>query len=146
MLSKIHHVTSLLLFTAPALVAACDDPDQLSEGPNELSVEDLDALDPDEQGARTVLEDLQLVDGGDEVDEQAFSKHDLEDAVIGESADGPLAAGDCVYVQWCDQPGPNGTICRYRPGCVPTKAPKQECIDDTYYVCGSPVYPWILIY
>lgn len=85
---------------------------------------------------------LEQDNDGDEIDVRAFSKDELEEAVPGESFAGPSAAADCVYVQWCNEPGPNGTICRLRPGCQITQATINECIADTYAVCGSPVHPW----
>ena len=67
------------------------------------------------------------------------------EGTLGESADGATdKAVNCVYVQWCNEPGPSGTICRLRPGCYYNDATVQECIRDTYYVCGAPVTPWYL--
>ena len=81
---------------------------------------------------------------GDEIDVQAFSKDELTEAVPGESPDDPLDAVNCVYVEWCDAPGANGTICRLRSGCVYNAATVNECITDTNDVCGGPVYPWYI--
>ena len=68
---------------------------------------------------------------------------DSGDGVPGED---PATAVDCVYVQWCDEPGPRGTICRLRPGCSRNNATIQECRDDVEAVCGEgyPRLPWYL--
>jgi hypothetical protein len=67
------------------------------------------------------------------------------DGTPGESADGATdKAANCVYVQWCNEPGPSGTICRLRAGCYYNTATVNECIRDTNYVCGAPVQPWYL--
>ena len=67
------------------------------------------------------------------------------EGTLGESADGATdKAANCVYVQWCNEPGPNGTICRLRAGCYYNDATVQECISDTNYVCGAPVLPWYI--
>ena len=68
------------------------------------------------------------------------------EGTLGEAADGATdkAAANCVYVQWCNEPGPSGTICRLRAGCYYNDATVQECIRDTYAVCGAPVTPWYL--
>lgn len=98
-------------------------------------------IDSEEQFDMILLEQD---DDDDEIDVRAFSKDELTEAVPGESPDDPLAAGDCVYVQWCNAPGPNGSICRLRSGCVYNAATVNECIADTNAVCGGPVYPWYL--
>jgi len=67
------------------------------------------------------------------------------EGTLGEPADGATdKAVNCVYVQWCNEPGPSGTICRLRAGCSYNDATVQECIRDTYAVCGAPVQPWYL--
>ena len=98
-------------------------------------------VDSEEQLDMLLPEQVEKVD---EVDMQAFSKDELAEAVPGEDPDGPLEAGDCVYVQWCDQPGANGTICRLRSGCQYNTTTVNECIADTNAVCGGPFYPWYL--
>ncbi len=83
-------------------------------------------------------------DDGEEVNLRAVWKDELGKAVLGESPDDPSTDADCVYVQWCNEPGPNGTICRLRSGCQVTQTTVNECIADTNAVCGSPVYPWYI--
>lgn len=79
-----------------------------------------------------------------EVGVRAFSRDELTEEVPGEDPDDPSAVTDCVYVQWCNAPGPNGTICRLRSGCVANTTTVNECIADTNAVCGGPVSPWYL--
>src|SRR5215207_1968356 len=65
-------------------------------------------VDSEEQSDMVLLEqddDVDDVDDVDESDVQAFSKDELTEAVPGESPDDPLAAGGCVYVEWCNAPG-----------------------------------------
>jgi hypothetical protein len=66
------------------------------------------------------------------------------DSGDGRPGEDPAAARDCVYVQWCDEPGPRGTICRLRSGCSYNRATRDECIRDTRAVCGTPKEPWYL--
>ncbi|HEY0991209.1 MAG TPA: hypothetical protein VGD80_29350 [Kofleriaceae bacterium] len=62
-----------------------------------------------------------------------------------------VEAVNCVFIQWCDEPGGNGTVCVIRSGCHPngcivTPAITQECVDDFHAVCsknGNPVQPAI---
>jgi hypothetical protein len=68
----------------------------------------------------------------------------FEDVRTGEDPDISAVTADCVYVQWCNEPGPAGTICRLRPGCFYNTATVNECIGDTRAVCGAPVHPWYL--
>lgn len=60
-----------------------------------------------------------------------------------------VAAVNCVFIDWCNEPGANGTICVIRAGCHPngcivTPAITQECVDDYHAVCsktGNPIQP-----
>jgi hypothetical protein len=59
-----------------------------------------------------------------------------------------VAAVNCVFIDWCNEPGGNGTICVIRSGCHPngcivTSAITQECVDDYHAVCGkgNPIQP-----
>jgi hypothetical protein len=59
------------------------------------------------------------------------------------------AAQDCVFIQWCNQPGPNGTVCIVRntaacqSQCSGGIAPAifDECERDYNFVCGGFVRP-----
>ena len=68
----------------------------------------------------------------------------FEDVQTGEDPKVTTIAADCVYVQWCNEPGPAGTICRLRPGCFYNQTTVDECIRDTRAVCGAPILPWYL--
>lgn len=68
----------------------------------------------------------------------------FEEVRTGEDPSAIVPAKDCVYIQWCNEPGPNGTICRLRAGCKYNTATVNECTRDTYNVCGHPVQPWYL--
>ena len=50
-----------------------------------------------------------------------------------------------VYIEWCNEPGPAGTICRVRSRCqsqcVPGDALFAECDADAEAVCGGIVAP-----
>jgi hypothetical protein len=78
------------------------------------------------------------------IDVQVLSKDDIEEAQVGESPDNISSLADCVYVQWCNEPGPSGTICRLRSGCTYNTTTVNECIADTKAVCGTPIQPWYL--
>lgn len=67
-----------------------------------------------------------------------------EEVRAGEDPAAIVPARDCVYIQWCNEPGPNGTICRLRSGCTYNPTTVHECTLDTYNVCGRPVQPWYL--
>jgi hypothetical protein len=60
-------------------------------------------------------------------------------------AEEPQSLAGCVTIQYCNAPGNAGTICRLASGCSVNNATLQECVDDAYYVCGSPVQPWYLL-
>jgi predicted small lipoprotein YifL len=57
-------------------------------------------------------------------------------------------AADCVYVQWCNAPGGDGTICRLRSGCSYNDTTVAECFADVRRNCGAwpnyPIYPFYL--
>lgn len=42
---------------------------------------------------------------------------------------------DCAYVQWCNEPGPRGTICRARPECGCSGV--VECNEEVNRICGG---------
>lgn len=68
------------------------------------------------------------------------------DVVAGEKPGEVGTEADCVYIQWCNAPGADGTVCRLRSGCSLNNATLNECVADAYAVCGAPVDPWVLYY
>ena len=52
---------------------------------------------------------------------------------------GPSIAAGCAHIQWCDEPGPWGTIC-IQDGCDIITA-SRECAADARAVCGGTVPP-----
>lgn len=65
----------------------------------------------------------------------------IPDGTPGETPMAPLLekARDCSYVQWCNEPGPRGTICRARPECGCSGV--IECNDEVRAICGGFVDP-----
>lgn len=54
------------------------------------------------------------------------------------------AAGNgCSIVQWCNQSGPEGTICQ-QLGCAENTA-IAECRREVTRICGAPVCPWYFV-
>lgn len=58
--------------------------------------------------------------------------------------EGVAAARDCVYVNWCNEPGPRGTVCVLRKGCSRNNATINECIEDARAVCGRIIQPFYM--
>lgn len=57
----------------------------------------------------------------------------------------PADPGDdegCAIVVFCDAAGPEGTICQ-QESCSLELA-LDDCIEDSYFVCGAPTAPWLL--
>jgi hypothetical protein len=71
---------------------------------------------------------------------------EVGDVVPGEKPGDVNTQAGCVYIQWCNAPGADGTVCRLYSGCSVNNATLQECVDDAYAVCGAPVNPWRLYY
>jgi hypothetical protein len=62
-------------------------------------------------------------------------------AVAGEAGDGAGIAAGCVHIQWCNEPGPVGTVCFWDNfNCSPEEA-YRECVRDGRAVCGRIVQP-----
>jgi hypothetical protein len=58
---------------------------------------------------------------------------------------GEAIAANCSVIQWCNKPDSSwGTVC-VQQGCT-QQAAKDECIRETYSVCGGPVSEWIILY
>ena len=69
------------------------------------------------------------------------SATEIPDGTPGQKPDAPviLGARDCSYVQWCNEPGPRGTICRARPECGCSGV--IECNEEVRRICGGFVDP-----
>jgi len=52
---------------------------------------------------------------------------------------GPSITAGCAHIQWCDEPGPWGTICIWDACDIVTAA--NECAADARAVCGRTVPP-----
>ena len=89
--------------------------------------------------------DSLLLEQADEGDMQAISEDGFEPTLLGASPGDPSVAADCVYVEWCDKPGPWGTVCQVRPGCQLNNAARNECTADANAVCGGITYPRVII-
>jgi hypothetical protein len=63
-------------------------------------------------------------------------------ATIGTEAT-PAAGNGCSIVEWCNQPGSNGTVFR-QVGCTLPSA-QQECTREAIQICGTIVQPFIII-
>jgi len=94
------------------------------------------------------LEEGWTVVDPDSEDEQALEGEPVDESVVpGESATGSeddvgIQAG-CSQVQWCNEPanvGPAGSVCIWQ-GCT-LGAALNECVDETWRFCGTPVCPW----
>ena len=102
-------------------------------------------------------------DGGSEVANDSEALADAPAARqervpgIHEEVDGepePDAATDKAgnsYVQWCNQSGPNGTVCRQQgcsgSACISREAAaRAECRREVDDICGSPTTPFYIVY
>ena len=62
---------------------------------------------------------------------------------VGAEAD----ATNCVYIDWCNEPGANGTVCRVRATCRSQGTPSvssaviSECSADARFACGTIIQP-----
>lgn len=98
------------------------------------ATEDGDGSALDEYGELTEVEGRKLV-----------SELPSEEEIAA-SDDGTTDKAGCVYVKWCNEPGPWGTICQVENyNCTWSQA-INECIRDARYVCGSIVEPLGLDY
>lgn len=61
------------------------------------------------------------------------------DGTPGESVDGAVEKAGCVHIQWCNEPGPVGTVCIWDSCSL--AAAVRECTADANAVCGGIVQP-----
>ena len=66
---------------------------------------------------------------------------DLDIASVEAEGDVTTAAG-CSFIQWCDEPGARGTICR-QTGCSRRDA-GLECLEEAENVCGGATCPFMI--
>lgn len=62
-----------------------------------------------------------------------------DDGVPGESRDGVVEKAGCVHIQWCNEPGPVGTVCIWDSCSL--GAAVDECTRDAIAVCGRITQP-----
>lgn len=61
------------------------------------------------------------------------------------ATDAPSITANCSIVQWCNRPNSSeGTVCLAQSGCTQQQA-ANECFDESFTVCGTPLCPWILV-
>lgn len=53
------------------------------------------------------------------------------------------AGNGCSIVEWCNEPGSNGTVCR-QVACDLATA-RQECSREAVQICGTVVQPFIIV-
>jgi hypothetical protein len=54
-------------------------------------------------------------------------------------------AASCSFIEWCNKPNSSwGTVC-VQQGCS-YQAAYDECIRETYSVCGGPTSTWVFVY
>ena len=51
------------------------------------------------------------------------------------------ALQNCVYIDYCNEPGYWGTVCRAKRGCASDAATRAECDADVRAVCGKATAP-----
>ena len=78
-----------------------------------------------------------------------FSAAALEDAMAKQTLSASSAedaanlTANCSIVQFCNAPGSDGTRC-VQQGCS-VQAAFDECVTETFNVCGAPSCPWKLV-
>jgi hypothetical protein len=93
-----------------------------------------------------VVDDVVVEDLGNgvmqlHVASQADQSTAIPDGTPGEDPDVPLVdkARDCSYVEWCNEPGRRGTICRARAACGCSGV--IECNEEVRAICGGFIDP-----
>lgn len=129
----------LSAFVAVALCLACSaETGEVSEQVPQDA--DLAPVAPSE--ASTVPEGLLSIDALD-LDEANVAIEPVTDG-SGASGDVTDKAG-CTYIQYCNYPNHSiGTRCIWS-ACSSFCSAVAECIDDTNYVCGSPMSIWTIL-
>jgi hypothetical protein len=90
---------------------------------------------PDEAAQREAASHEQSTAGDDGVPGELAAAEGTEPA-------SSAAAVDCVFIQWCNEPGSFGTICQIRSSCCNVNFDENaECIKDALAVCGEIIQP-----
>jgi hypothetical protein len=92
------------------------------------------ATEPDDESTSDEYGELTEVEGRKLVSELP-SDEDIA------SQEGTVDKAGCVYVEWCNEPGPWGTICQVENYSCSWSQIVNECYVDARYVCGSIVEP-----
>jgi hypothetical protein len=79
----------------------------------------------------------------DSLDDERIGEVAMWSAAIGERSSaedrGPALTSGCAHIQWCNEPGPWGTICIWDACDIITAS--KECAADARAVCGGTVPP-----
>lgn len=92
-----------------------------------------------ELGTVVLLEqsdELAAIEGAEQA--MSFDEGQPGEALDESATDDADVTANCVYVDWCNKPGPStNAVCRLRSGCRCSGAAWDECFRDLDYVCGN---------
>lgn len=99
------------------------------------------SADPEAPVESANLDEWTLVEEGrDEADALAEAAAAAGDeGVPGENSDAVIEKAGCVHIQWCNEPGPVGTVCIW--DACSLAAAVSECTADARAVCGGITQP-----
>jgi hypothetical protein len=101
------------------------------------------ALDPSNPDGDSVAAGEALESNAGDTSIWAVSVDAKSDANV--TDDGPSITANCSIVQFCNRPNSSeGTVCLAQAGCTQQQA-ANECFDESFRVCGTPLCPWILV-
>ena len=82
-------------------------------------------------------DELAAIEGAEQA--MSFDEGQPGEALDESATDDADVTANCVYVQWCNKPGPSdNAVCRLRPGCKCSGAAWDECFADLDYLgCGN---------
>jgi hypothetical protein len=96
---------------------------------------------------------LETAEQGKAREQAASSEAKADDPGVpgeGPQAENPFqAAQNCVYIDWCNEPGSWGTVCRVYASCLSQCSTNlgallSECTADANYVCGGITQPAVV--
>jgi hypothetical protein len=74
-------------------------------------------------------DELAAIEGAEQA--MSFDEGQPGEALDESATDDADVTANCVYVEWCNKPGPsNAAVCRLRPGCKCSDAAWDECYAD----------------